>query len=311
METRGSATEGNDNVLVRLSEADASEIGQRKAMLRIEKARSFRKKRSFGEKGAHDSAQSTFLAYQLGEAGVAPRVLAAWMPLDARGHQALPMHTVSELFDTSLLKQISKTNESVVGAAQALLHHIDFIANLGLILLDLHPGNVLLRRRDDGRWDARLTDVDVKFVIHAPDWSPICRKLVMLSILAVTFVCGKYPRTAFQNEIASLANTTSVRVQHCGAVREFDALGRVQVKKRNMQWNSAIAAEGVTAEQSHRVGLIKLHLTGLGRNAVLDPDSPCKGSSATGSPTHDFSVSGQGLLKALKANQQRRSLYPL
>ena len=109
----------------------------------------------------------------------------------------------------------------------------------GLLFLDTHAGNVLVRPAGYTRhhlaaqaWESRLTDFDrqsldrSRLIITAPGLNVDCRQALMLTTMALSISCRKDegPRAAFQSEIGRLAALPAVWEDGCA-----DALGFVRL----------------------------------------------------------------------------------
>lgn len=142
--------------------------------------------------------------------------------MNGRGHhkaKSVQLHMVAEPYMplNKLLKITNTSKARFVRLEQQLMEHVRGVADLGLLLLDLHSGNVLVRpsintssHRQWGiaaaeAWDSRLTDFDRRMILPVPELSVNCRQLLMLSGLALNIACHPWPRAAFSHEIRRLA----------------------------------------------------------------------------------------------------------
>ena len=218
------------------------------------------------------TAEGAVLAYQLGELGIGPRVHAAWIedgvctmanraalranPLlayesshtkcGAATSSKFKIYSVSEPFVPlpTLLRLVNGSQSALRGASglsleEELVGHVRQIAELGLLFLDTHAGNVLVRPAGYTRhhlaaqaWESRLTDFDrqsgdnlrSRLIIPAPGLNADCRQALMLTTMALSISCRKNegPRAAFQSESGRLAALPTVWGDGCA-----DALGFV------------------------------------------------------------------------------------
>ena len=270
---------GNANELVRLSAPDAAVLGltTNGGVLRMS--------RMLG-KDDH-VASSTILTYRLGELGVGPRVHAAWIesgvcagasaaqiranPLLAfessrakcttEESSKLKLFLVAEPFMPlyQLLTLVNGSQSALRGAGglrleDELIGHFRQLAELGLLFVDAHAGNVLVRPATYTRhhlrsgymadawdathhgwnpqpwerfaaqaWESRLTDFDRGLVPTATDLNIDCRMLLMLTQMALTIARFRFgPRAAFQSEIRRLVALPTVWEDGCANALGFN-----------------------------------------------------------------------------------------
>ena len=270
---------GNANEIVRLSAPDAAVLGltTNGGVLRMS--------RMLG-KDDH-VASSTILTYRLGELGVGPRVHAAWIesgvcagasaaqiranPLLAfessrakcttEESSKLKLFLVAEPFMPlyQLLTLVNGSQSALRGASglrleDELIGHFRQLAELGLLFVDAHAGNVLVRPATYTRhhlrsgymadawdathhgwnpqpwerfaaqaWESRLTDFDRGLVPTATDLNIDCRMLLMLTQMALTIARFRFgPRAAFQSEIRRLVALPTVWEDGCANALGFN-----------------------------------------------------------------------------------------
>jgi len=127
---------------------------------------------------------------------LAPRIHAAWLEhadVKGRGHhkaKSVQLHMVTEPYMplNKLLKITNTSKARFVRLEQQLMEHVRGVADLGLLLLDLHAGNVLVRpsintsshRQWDisaEAWDSRLTEFDRRMILPVLPSSGVERQL--------------------------------------------------------------------------------------------------------------------------------------
>jgi hypothetical protein len=258
---------GHANKLLRLTNEDAAQLGMRSAILRSTKL-------TRASMETEKLLEGAFLAKMMGRLDIGPKVHAMWLST-----YTSQVSMVTEEY-TPLTTLLNRTRSSLIGVEESLLRRIDAVARLGIVLLDIHPGNVLISEVSEGRYDALLTDFDMKFVHQAEYLTHACRKLVMLVLFAVSLSCGFSPRLAFVNSIAAVEQSVLRRDRCLGS--PADLLGRVQnAYKGEGEWSSL----GM-ALKAHVMSLMK-------RVDVMPHDSPCRQQG-------NFTLAHFGILRTVR-----------
>lgn len=132
---------GHANDIKRLASDDAAQLSLKSAVLR--RGRPILPNRSGAMQRLFESA---FLASSMGELGIGPKVHAVWMS----NRSELHMVTEEHIPLSRLLSQQGSESSPLPGVHTMLQSHVEAVARLGLVLLDFHPGNVILLPREGG-----------------------------------------------------------------------------------------------------------------------------------------------------------------
>ena len=257
---------GHANKLRRLERKDAAELKIQSAILRTSKL-------TRESRETEKLLEGAFMTQLMGQLGIGPKVHALWLSTDTS-----QISMVIEEY-TPLPLVLNRTHAALKGVQDSVIRHVDAVAGLGVVLLDIHPGNVLVSQRPDGTYDTRLTDFDIKFVVRAEYLPLICRKLIMLALFSTVLSCGFAPRQAFSRLIVDYDLAMDPHSRCRGEPAHL--LGRLQnTWKGEGEWSSLSMQL-----KSHVISLMK-------RPDVIPRDSPCR-------LWGNYTVSHFGILRTL------------
>ena len=188
---------GTEHLVYALQRMDAQQLGLTEAIVR-----KYKFDYCWREGDALYSATLTqtlaveaWMNYQMGEAGISPRVQHVCLTHGERlGSQSLNMLSVMERFEVSLQALLERAPYARLDEAR-LLYQVEWATvTAQLTLSDLKLGNILAHQVGTSDvWQTALTDFDPPWASHMPGMRPTCRHLFTLAKLSLELICqGAY-----------------------------------------------------------------------------------------------------------------------
>jgi len=134
-----------------------------------------------------------WISWIMGVLGVGPQILAIWPAPDFSD-----VSSISERWTPlkDVLESGGQGRDQPPGAREAdqLLNLCTLVAQAHIDLLDLKPGDMLLRKLGDGPWEVRITDFDRAGHVGS-SLPPLCHLLVTLAQPTATIACWPFRHT--------------------------------------------------------------------------------------------------------------------